>query len=470
MTEFADWVRESPLARWFGQQPEPEPEPVVGLVLSGGGARSSFQIGALRYLYDVAKIEPSVIAGTSAGSILSTILAQYDDHAGQRAALDQLEEIWLDMRTSSDMFAEYPWFTRLRENLPTWRKVLTMRARPASEKAGAGWSPSTALEALGTLWEAGRASADLQIIARGPSEERAAFTPGPIVDRLLDPEVFDPERLARSRITLRIAVVSLETGELRYVTSTGEFRDRCDRPIAELGEVPVAEAVHASCAIPGVFPPVLLEGEHYVDGGVRENLPAQVVLERLGVNRCYAIVASPAGVTPREGFADADMFDIVMRSTTGIMADELQRDEVEFAAAAGATIIAPTLDIHDLATIDPGLIAIAVDYGYLRAQDVLTRADAERQRLTDDVIGLRRQIWDVEEKALAALTTTERRSVLTELGKLKRRLRDHLALIPDDELPEGARGWWQRWERHADEVDHPVVWLPRATTRAITGS
>lgn len=42
---------------------------MVGLVLSGGGARASFQVGALRYLYDEVGITPSVITGTSAGSI-----------------------------------------------------------------------------------------------------------------------------------------------------------------------------------------------------------------------------------------------------------------------------------------------------------------------------------------------------------------------------------------------------------------
>src|SRR5690606_2392346 len=112
-----------------------------------------------------------------AGSILAGVLAQHGDHAGQRDALSQLERIWLGMTSSSDMFTEYSWFSRLRAHMPTWRKVLELRQR--SGRAGeaeqsSGWNPSTAWEALGTLWEAGRSSADLQLIVNGPTQERAA--------------------------------------------------------------------------------------------------------------------------------------------------------------------------------------------------------------------------------------------------------------------------------------------------------
>jgi NTE family protein len=38
----------------------------------------------------------------------------------------------------------------------------------------------------------------------------------------------------------------------------------------------VADAVFASCALPGIFPPREIEGRWYVDGAVTENLPVQV--------------------------------------------------------------------------------------------------------------------------------------------------------------------------------------------------
>lgn len=455
MSELAERLRLSPLARWFGQRPEPEADAVVGLVLSGGGARSSFQIGALRYLYEREQIAPSVITGTSAGSILGSVLAQHPDPEAQRQALATLEQLWRAMTGSEDMFTPYPWFARLRAHMPTWRKVLAMSQRNRDVDAPAtGWHPGTALEALGTLWEAGRSSADLQTIVRGPAQERAAFTPGPLVERLLDPAVFHPGRLARSPVTLRIAVVGLESGELRYVTNTGQVHDREDGEVPDAADVDVVEAIRASCAIPGVFPPVALDGEHYVDGGVRENLPVQIALDHLGVTRCYAVVASPSGVAVDRDYGDADMFEIIMRSASGIMSDELQRDEIAWARARGATVIAPRIDVHDLVTIDPGLVAISIDHGFLRARDVVTNASERRQRLTEEIVETRKRAWEAEEAAFA-----RDGGDLDAVRDLKAALRALLARVPATDLPEGAQDWWRTWEAHAFDIAHAPDWV-----------
>ena len=58
---------------------------------------------------------------------------------------------------------------------------------------------------------------------------------------------------------------------------------------------PVAPAVHASCAIPGVFVPVEIGGRTYVDGGVVNPVPADVV-RSMGADVVVA-VAIPA-LTP----------------------------------------------------------------------------------------------------------------------------------------------------------------------------
>jgi NTE family protein len=36
---------------------------------------------------------------------------------------------------------------------------------------------------------------------------------------------------------------------------------------------PVVDAVLASCAVPGLFPPAVVEGEHYLDGGIVDSVP-----------------------------------------------------------------------------------------------------------------------------------------------------------------------------------------------------
>lgn len=58
------------LARWVdpetpSQPDRPEGSPGrTGLVLAGGGARASFEIGALQYLYRHQNLDPDVISGT----------------------------------------------------------------------------------------------------------------------------------------------------------------------------------------------------------------------------------------------------------------------------------------------------------------------------------------------------------------------------------------------------------------------
>ncbi len=47
-----------------------------------------------------------------------------------------------------------------------------------------------------------------------------------------------------------------------------------------LREARVADAVFASCALPGIFPPREIDGRWYVDGAVVENMPVQVAAAR----------------------------------------------------------------------------------------------------------------------------------------------------------------------------------------------
>ncbi len=74
---------------------------------------------------------------------------------------------------------------------------------------------------------------------------------------------------------LRVVATDLNTLE-RVIFSSGE----------------VTKAVHASCAIPGVCVPVEIDGETYIDGGVAEPLPVDVLSE-MGVDRIIAVNALP---------------------------------------------------------------------------------------------------------------------------------------------------------------------------------
>ncbi len=67
---------------------------------------------------------------------------------------------------------------------------------------------------------------------------------------------------------------------------------------AVLSRGPLAPAVLASSAIPGVFPPVLINGEQHVDGGVVDAAGLETALE-LGASRVYVLDSGYHGVAHR---------------------------------------------------------------------------------------------------------------------------------------------------------------------------
>ncbi|MHB8719189.1 MAG: patatin-like phospholipase family protein [Candidatus Dormibacteria bacterium] len=51
-------------------------------------------------------------------------------------------------------------------------------------------------------------------------------------------------------------------------------------------EGPLIDAVLASCAVPGLLPPVALDGEHFIDGGIVNSIPLSRALRR-GARRVF---------------------------------------------------------------------------------------------------------------------------------------------------------------------------------------
>ena len=76
-----------------------------------------------------------------------------------------------------------------------------------------------------------------------------------------------------------------------------------------LDDVRVADAVFASCALPGILPPRLIRGRYYVDGAVVENLPLRIAASA-GTGPIIAVNLNPLGPfdlersdTESQGFA-----------------------------------------------------------------------------------------------------------------------------------------------------------------------
>ncbi len=69
-------------------------------VLSGGGAKGSFQVGAALYLFQSLSLRPKGLAGTSVGSLNALALAEVSE-----AGLYKLRDMWLGMRNRHDMYS-----------------------------------------------------------------------------------------------------------------------------------------------------------------------------------------------------------------------------------------------------------------------------------------------------------------------------------------------------------------------------
>ena len=87
----------------------------IGIVLSGGGAKGDFEIGALRAMYNRG-IRPAVLAGASVGSLNAVKLAE---DPNSDAPLTELEGIWLSLTNDSDMYVEDPNFAKIEQILRT---------------------------------------------------------------------------------------------------------------------------------------------------------------------------------------------------------------------------------------------------------------------------------------------------------------------------------------------------------------
>lgn len=482
---------------WFGLKffslaPRPE---VVSCVLSGGGSRASFQLGALDYLYQHdEQFTPTIFVGTSAGSILASALAQDATRKGQKVYLDRLRKIWDSMSSASDMFSPRPWYARLTLEGPQWLDLVKPAVRPepprprppllpflrqnspaspateiepptplelaltpdSEEPVKSEWSLATLSSIASHLGKLPRLGNDLNTIAHGLEVTRSMYRPGPVLAQLLHEDTFKPARVATAGTTLRIAMVSLESGNLRFMTQDGTFVDRENRPVDDTDTHDLGIGVLASCAIPAVFRSVPIGSETFVDGGARENLPAELAIGHLGAERNYVITSQSNGVHRRASMADADLFSVVMRSTE-ILIDEAGRDELAYAHSAGSIVIAPDLSVHDAMTVDPALIAVNEAYGWFRAAEVhlgLGPLTEERHRR---IIELRMECIEAENSYLAAEHPTRRQ--LHTLGSVKTALRDTVRSASGIPLPPGAPQWWRTWEPRAVAPTIAPPWL-----------
>lgn len=221
------------------------------LCLSGGGARGSFQIGAIKCLYEVYGFRPDVIAGTSVGAVNGIKLAAAPPLANndsesiliavrngqidkQLKQAQELEKLWFDFISPVNFFKVREPFlgTRIEEavnklNDPDYSAPLYTKVTTQIDLLSAGMNVLVFFPIIGQI-VSGVATAELQKIRyliEKISTENALLELSPIENLLRDNTNLNIEDLTNGT-PLYLAMVSLETGKLRYVTNKGEFYER----------------------------------------------------------------------------------------------------------------------------------------------------------------------------------------------------------------------------------------------------
>ena len=237
----------------------------TALILSGGGARGAYEVGVLWYVFDelsrIRKAPPriDIISGTSVGAINGCYLAAHlsDPVLGLR----RLVHLWSELELT---------------------RVL-----------GFGMKQVVGLPKL---------------LVGGGTDGSGLFDLRPMAD-LVTREI-GWRALARSLRRSRLRALTVSTTEVAtgrtvvFMQTSPDASIPTSAPPRTLFRSDMIGPQHAlaSAAIPLLFPPVRIDDELYLDGGLRQNTPIAPAL-RLGATHVFAIGSSREvrGLVSREG-------------------------------------------------------------------------------------------------------------------------------------------------------------------------
>jgi NTE family protein len=275
------------------------------LVLGGGGILGeAWMTAVLAGLTDAADFDPrdcDAFVGTSAGSIVAAVLV-----AGMEpgARLGELPE----QPAASPEAADAGGFP----------------ARAVELALGTGRAAAAPLAALGL-----RSTRTVSAILR-----RAALSRVPSGTRSLGGLGRELERAgARWDGRLSVAAVDVKTGARTMFGTSGA------------PEAAVGTAVEASCAIPGVFRPVMIDGRGYVDGGVWSPTNMDTAPARRGTT---VLCLNPTGSMRPNLTTPFGALGMLSRSIAIVEALSLER--------RGARVTTVSPDAASLAAIGPNLM------------------------------------------------------------------------------------------------------------------
>lgn len=251
------------------------------LVLSGGGAYGAYEIGVIKALFEgqspstSGPLDPHVFVGTSVGSFNAAVLAM--NKGGARQSLDWLHNLWKDSVADNGNGLGNGVY-RIRGNPGDYLdpripgSPIEQFTRFVADTTALGVAAVPRLLNLispeGQLLDRIRGLVDISVFLDVEPFQR------------LIRETIEPATLRHSPKILKVTATEWRTGDAR------EFH------FHKMTDEHTWQAICASAAIPGLFPPVELLREIFLDGGVVQNTPIGPAVDA-GAEEIHVVSLNP---------------------------------------------------------------------------------------------------------------------------------------------------------------------------------
>jgi NTE family protein len=272
------------------------------LVVSGGGSKGAYSVGVIKALLESGR-KYDVVAGVSVGALIGAHIASFPpDKQWENYA--GLERVWTE---------------KVRNNKSIYK----------------GHAPGF-LTYIWSLWKKG------------------LYTMKPL--RQIVAEEMKSEALLNSGVEFEVGVVSLQSGKYKAVNLSSNATNN----------EKAVDWIWASCIFPVLFEPVEIDGEQWVDGGVRDVIPIKDVM-KYGVTHIDAVLTAPHDgyikpVEKRSNTIDVGLRTIELLSDEIYVGDIMSRCKKE---DVSLEIFDPKEDPNaDGFTFDPVEICKLIELGY----------------------------------------------------------------------------------------------------------
>jgi NTE family protein len=349
----------------------------TAFVLSGGGLRGCFQVGALKYLKDEG-IKPDIVCGISTGSLQAV---------GVTLDMDMVE-LWTEkIKKTSDVYS----FCETR-----WTLISLVIYYLVLNAMCAG-----ILAIFLPIYPAFIIASIISVILfcctfmcfiyPGITLKSIYNLSG--LKKILEKHLKN-NALKNSKIDLFIGSVDLKSSVLTYYAKD---------------EITIQEIL-AACAIPAIFQPVAKGGMQSVDGGVRDIAPMRIAI-RNGARDIYVIMCDPFEPHPHSQKIN-NLLDVLNRSLAIICHEIIINDiettirKNELADSRYDTINVYVIDpdaefmefYSDILNVNHKIIKRGIEKGIERAQVSLDQGPITKQRI-DEILHMISPTGEAAEQA-----------------------------------------------------------------------